>query len=83
MIKCEKKMWKPGNLVRIKQRIPINGQFLDFAVTCRVVRNHNHLHRCINCPFQQKYCDINKCEQMLPFTCTLVKAQKDSEQCES
>lgn len=29
---------------------------------------------------QQKYCDINKCEQMLPQNCTLKKAQTDPEQ---
>lgn len=29
---------------------------------------------------QQKYCDIDKCEKMLPQTCTLRRAQMDPEQ---
>lgn len=72
-------MWRPGNLVTIKERIPIDGSFLEVTTKCRVVHNSGH-HRCLNCPMQQKYCDINKCEQMLPQNCTLKKAQTDPEQ---
>ena len=75
-------MWKPGQLVQVKERIPMNGVFVEFSTTCRVVRNSGH-HRCLNCPMQQKYCNISVCETMLPLTCTLKKAQQDSEQSES
>ena len=76
-------MWKPGQLVQISERIPMNGTFVELSTTCRVVKNYSKRHRCINCPMQQKYCNIDTCETMLPTTCTLKKAQTDSEQCES
>ena len=76
-------MWKLGNLVQIKERIPINGTFIELSTTCRVIKNSG-THRCLNCPMQQKYCDISRCEKMLPTTCTLKRTtQKDSELCES
>lgn len=75
-------MWKPGQLVQIQQRIPIEGTVVILSSKCRVIKNSG-VHRCLNCPMQQKYCDINKCEQMLPLNLTLKNAQQDSGECES
>ena len=76
-------MWQPGQIVSIRERIPMNGTFLELSTTCRVVKNHSQRHRCFNCPMQQKYCDVGKCEIMLPLTCTLKKLQQDSGESES
>lgn len=77
-------MWGPGQIITIKERIPVDGSFLELSTKMRVITNWG-AHRCINCPMQQKYCDISKCESMLPLTCTLKKLnpQQDSEECES
>lgn len=63
-------MWKPGQLIQLQERIPMGGNFLVTSTTCRVIKNSG-AHRCMNCPMQQKYCDIARCEEMLPMSCTL------------
>lgn len=68
-------MWSPGNLVQIQQRIPMGKNTLIVSTTCRVIRNSG-AHRCMNCPMQQKYCDIQKCEKELPSYCTLKPTQE-------
>lgn len=75
-------MWQPGQIVTIHERIPINGQFIDLARRMRVVINWG-AHHCINCPLQQLYCDISRCEEMLPLSCTLKNLQRDSGESES
>lgn len=76
--KRRRKMWKPGNLVTIKERIPFDGNIVELSNTCRVIKNSG-AHRCINCPMQQKYCDIDNCEQNLPINCTLKKVKEHGE----
>lgn len=75
-------MWKPGNLIQIKERLPIESGFLILSTTCRVI-NNSGAHRCLNCPMQQKYCDIATCEANLPLTCTLKKVHPESDSYDS
>ena len=75
-------MWKPGNLVQIQESLPIDGGYLTLSTTCRVIRNSG-VHRCLNCPMQQKYCNIATCEENLPLTCTLKKVHEASDQCDA
>lgn len=72
-------MWKPGNLVQIKERVPIEGGSLVLSTTCRVINNSSNKHRCLNCPMQQVYCDIETCEENLPMACTLKKVHMVSD----
>lgn len=72
-------MWRNGNIISIHQRVPNGDIIVEMNTVCKVVKNENG-HRCMNCPMQQMYCDINKCEQNLPnnYTLQLVKPKVHS-----
>lgn len=63
-------MWKNGNIISIRQRIPNGDIIVEMNTICKVIKNSNG-HRCLNCPMQQMYCNIDKCELNLPIDCTL------------